>query len=172
MFTVFEGRGGGVGIVFAKFIKVGKVFHERYSNFDCIGITVTHGNKTFTIFTIYRPDRNNTTFFEEFEDFLIYFESKCTNIMYIGDFNFRINNVDDANTQRFLNIIDNFNLKNVIESPTCYTGNTNDFLLTKSEYSFINNVEVCPVTTISDHHIMTFNFDIICVKKMTPEGNW
>ena len=65
-----EGRGGGVGVVLAKFFKGIKSFRHKYDFFECIQVDFEHVNRAFTIFVIYRaPSTSFSHFAAEYEGF-------------------------------------------------------------------------------------------------------
>ena len=73
-----------------------------------------------------------SVFFKEWSDFL---ESACSdsfNFIMTGDFNFHVNDKKDLDTGKFSQILDSYNLTQLIQMPTHLSGNTLDLLITSA----------------------------------------
>ena len=157
-----EGRGGGVGIVVAKFFESVKSFRRVYESFECLEVKISHKGNSFVIYIIYRPPNYSiASFLSEFEGFCFEAERNADQVIYVGDFNVWIEDMSNENSMRFKSILDNFNLKNYISEPTFDSGHVLDLVI-GGESSIIieDSVTVEPVCTISDHRLVSFNLDI------------
>ena len=75
-------------------------------------------------------------------------------ILICGDFNLHVDDINDHDTARFLNILDSFKLCQHITGPTHKCGHSLDLLITRSDETLVNNTRVLP-DVYSDHHLIT-----------------
>ena len=154
-------RGGGVGIVLSKSFKSIKSTSRKYEHFECIQVDFTHKNKQLCIFVIYRPPSSNFAQFSiEFESFLMDSCAVNENVLYLGDFNIWVDDLNNSEARKFNDILSNFNLVNHVCSPTQKSGHTLDLILTKSNCDLVGMIKVEPVPTFSDHNLITTTMDI------------
>ena len=72
----FNGRRGGLAIVYSQDLTVGIMPHVTASSFKCMDVRVTHGSKSMRLIALYRPPpsaKNKlpaSVFFVEFTDVL------------------------------------------------------------------------------------------------------
>ena len=161
-----SGRGGGVGIVVSKFFKFTKFFRRLYDTFECLELNLVFKNYKINIYTIYRPpnaDRN--VFFSEFSSFLTDSEMRNDKNFYVGDFNFWLNDLNNPYTVEFLDIVSLFSLHNYVQCSTYDSGNTLHLVITKSDSTMINNVQVEPTNSISGHKAVFFQIELEVLEK-------
>merc|ERR1712074_53970 len=103
---------------------------DRISNRSkllCIQVDFTHKNKQLCIFVIYRPPSSNFAQFSiEFESFLMDSAALNENVLYLGDFNIWVDDLNNSEARKFNDILSNFNLVNHVCSPTQKSGHTLD----------------------------------------------
>ena len=105
------------------------------------------------ILVIYRPPDNNSCllFFEEFSRLLVQIAAEPSGCLLImGDFNFHMDDPDNANAKRFADLLEPYDLKQHVNCGTHTSGHTLDLVITRSDDSLIKDTKVKdPV--ISDH---------------------
>lgn len=154
-------RGGGVGIAIKKSIKSVKTFRRIFQNFECLEANIVQSNKHLTIYIIYRPPQNcHVQFLEEFQSFLTESEMRCSTVIYLGDFNIWMNNVENVRAREFRDILDVHHLDNIVSDPTHRSGNILDLVITQKNSTLIKNLTVQPECTISDHNLIHFNIHV------------
>ena len=75
-----------------------------------------------------------------------------------------MNNVD---TKKFNDIIEMFDLVNLVKSPTFRSGHTLDLILAKPIENLFGNIDVDPVATISDHMLINTTLNVGSAEKQT-----
>ncbi len=74
--------------------------------------------------------------------------SSCK-LLVVGDFNFHVNVEDDVDANKFMDILDSFDLFQFIKEPTHINGNTLDLVITRASDNLINSAHVSCM--LSDH---------------------
>ena len=103
---------------------------------------------------VYRPppsDKNKFTvnkFIDEFGDLQSY-ASNSTPVVFLGDFNFHLDNGSDANANRFTSLLHSLDFEQHVSSPTHRSGHTLDAIISRSGYGLVSNVHVGDL--FSDH---------------------
>ena len=129
-----EGRGGGVGVAVSKSFKSVKTVNHSFKYFECMEISLRKNNKTISFYLIYKPPHSNKTqFFLELEPFFTESQTSCNPVVYLGDFNIWMNKPTDPNTIEMNEILDSFNLKNLVFDPTHISGNLLDLVLVNND---------------------------------------
>ena len=115
---------------------------------------------------IYRPPGSNiNTFASEVVDV---FEANINNKgipIIIGDLNIHMNNLDSADTNTFLDILDSLDLTNRIQFPTHKSQNTIDLVISPRQSSFINSVSQGHL--FWDHYFVNFQIQYTTTKPIT-----
>ena len=97
---------------------------------------------------MYRPppsDKNRFTvnmFIDEFGDLLQSYASNSTPVVFLGDFNFNLDNGSDANANRFTSLLHSLDFEQHVSSPTHRCGHTLDAIISPSGYGLVSNVHV------------------------------
>ena len=93
-------------------------------------------------------------FFEEFPSLLESLVTVPSSLLMVGDFNLHVNDASDRSAQRFLRLLEAFNLKKHVWVPTHRSGNTLDLVITRTDESTARDFDVfAPV--ISDHYLVS-----------------
>ena len=149
-------RGGGVGLLLKKYIKVKKQSQRKFSSFEYIDVSLNCRNTCTRMIVIYRPPPSKTNklrssiFFEEFCIFVKQLIILPGNILMAGDFNFHKDNIGDPDTIKLNKILESFNLKQHVNGSTHKKGNTLDSIITRNEDKLVTGIRIHdPV--ISDH---------------------
>lgn len=96
-----DGKGGGIAIFYRSFYKQEQIVLPPVSTFEFVCNRFLIGSNSVVILAVYRPGSKRPTslFFEEFSSLLEMLVLKASTII-IGDFNIRVQNVDDPDTRR------------------------------------------------------------------------
>ena len=161
-----EGRGGRVAFVVTKKVKKAKSFRRKFNTFECLQLRCNFNGKVLDLFSIYRPPGSRSAFFHEFEDFLLSSTATPHEIFYVGDFNVWIDDLNDPDTIRFLNILDDYNLLNHVRHATYDSGHILDLFIARSDSEIIRNVLVEEICTLSDHRMVSFDISVPILSKL------
>ena len=162
-----DGRGGGVGVIVSRKIEGVKSKPLKFQHFECLELSINHKNKLLIIYIIYRPPSSpRPVFISEFESFLIQSEVSDKNVIYMGDFNLWMNDLNDGDARRFTEILHNFDLINHVNAPTYDSGRILDLIITKNCSNLLGDIEVEPACTISDHRLITSTLNLRKVPKL------
>lgn len=147
---------GGIAIVHSSIHSLRViVFPLRPTSFE---VLVCHAKPTkLVLVTIYRPSSQSISelFFDEFTSLLEITATYASEIILLGDFNIHIDNVYDANAQRFLDLLDAFGLQQHVTSSTHTHGHTLDLVITRPSLLLCNMNVYVPV--LSDHALVTYS---------------
>ena len=127
-----EGRGGGVGLCLSKrFTHVKMIKSLNYTSFEYIHINFSLTNKLYKIIVLYRPPpkTNFNNFINEFYGLMSSLFDENRKVYVCGDFNIWAEDDTDNYTKRFLEVVGNFNYKNVVCEPTARSGHILDLLM-------------------------------------------
>ena len=161
-----ENRGGGVAFVCntklcPKLLSIG-----TYPSFESL-VVQTKYPKPCIFSVIYRPDKKSTikVFINDFTDFIS--KLSCFNkpLILMGDFNIHLNKTS-RDVSNFLEILDIFDLKQFISSPTHCHGNILDLVISSET---ITSIEISdPTSIISDHFLLKFTCTFVSTTNNTP----
>ena len=161
-----ENRGGGVALICEtklcpKLLNIG-----IYPSFESLVVQTKYPIPCI-LSVIYRPDKKSTikVFNDDFTDFVS--KLSCFNkpIILMGDFNIHLNK-SSQDVSNFLEILDIFDLKQFVSSPTHRHGNILDPVISSDP---INSLEIYDLTsTISDHFLLKFKCNFHSVDCNTP----
>ena len=150
------GKGGGLALVTHQHTRVKEVTPHTYNSFEHGIWIVKHPGIMQTICGIYRPPpsaQNKLTvnqFLDEFTKFTVEVITKHTNPIFIGDFNVHANDLNNPDTEIFIDTMSALGLDQHVDFLTHIGGNTLDLLFTEC----IGRVEISKCSTgeyISDH---------------------
>ena len=103
-----EGRGGEVGLCLSKLL--------TYTSFEYMHINFSLTNKLYKIIVLYGPPlkTNSNNFTNEFYGLMSFLFDENRKVYVCGDFNIWAEDDTDNYTKRFLEVVGNFNYKNVV----------------------------------------------------------
>ena len=161
-----KGRGGGVMIIYKQTLDIKRVETTAKKTFEYIEVTFKSSNTLYRVVGVYRPPpskQNKLTvnaFLSEFQDFIVDKTLLAGKVIIIGDFNFHVDDIQDRPAQKFLNLLESFNLQQHVEDPTHEAGHTLDLVIsnTKDMTSLVKNVNVHQCG-ISDHYCVLFELN-------------
>ena len=156
-------RGGGVAILHHNSLKSSSLILPSFSTFECMGSVISTGNTSFKLFVIYRPPSTSiSSFFDELESLLEQHIASATELILTGDFNLHVDIADSIST-RFSQVLQTFDLKQLVSFPTHNSGHILDLLITRAASQLVSYVypqDNC----ISDHVTLIAGLDIPKVK--------
>ena len=159
-------HGGGILLYFRKDLPCKELkSHNLSTNIESIFIELTLRKTKWVLVGGYNPKKETiSTFLSEMSKGLDKYICHYDNILLLGDFN---SEMSDENMKDFCNM---YNLKNLINEPTCYKSTTNpssiDVMLTNRWSSFDNSTTI--ETGLSDHHKMIVSVLKMYIKKREP----
>ena len=124
-----------------------------------ISLQVKAGSRDTMIGIIYRPPNDNSEFFTAFPKLLENIWIKFSNIVLLGDFNTNLLQSERGDTSyegnKMKGILEQFNLKNVIEKPTRITTHSKTLidLIVMNRKDLVKQKGTCPLG-ISDHDMI------------------
>ena len=131
-----------------------------FSTFGCISCVISSSNNSFKLFVVYHPPSSfMSTFFIEFESLLEFHISSKLDLIFVGDFNIHVDDLNDSNSLHFLKLLNTFNLCQQVSLPTHNSGHILDFIITNAS----SNLVICPYmldTYISDHKTVCVDIDL------------
>lgn len=149
-------RGGGVGLLIKKQMKVTKQTQTNFSSFKYLDIVMTCSTGSTRIVTIYRPppskgnQLNCSLFFEEFCTLAEQLVVSPGNLLIVGDFNYHMDKISNLETVKFNKILESFSLVQHVNGPTHKKGHTLDLIITRAEDELVTSVEIRD-PMLSDH---------------------
>ena len=153
-------KGGGIALAIKNNMKVKQEDSTKYNSFEHAVWSVSHKNMpTFIVVAIYHPPSNcqdftDTTFIDQFTDFLTTLQSKYNNIMTLRDINMHMEDPTNQNASILHDSINAFNLTQHVKIPTHNKGQTLDVIITTNSTGFNNLDEIIPGPYISDHRLL------------------
>lgn len=117
-------RGGGVGLLFKKRIKIKEQSQVKFKSFEYTDVTAKCSNGCTRIVIIYRPPPSksnqlkSTVFFDEFSTLAEQLVVTPGNLLIIGDFNYHVDDNTKLDTIKFKRILESFNLRQHVNEPT------------------------------------------------------
>ena len=131
-------QGGGVGILHRSSLRSTLVVYGETRSFEYATWKLLLPKSAWMFHVIYRTPYSEAhpvtacVFFKEFSDYLESVCSDSSNFIIAGDFNFQINDKKDLNSGKLSQILDSYNLTQLIQMPTHLSGNTLDLLITSA----------------------------------------
>uniref|UniRef100_A0A8C2IIF8 Reverse transcriptase domain-containing protein n=1 Tax=Cyprinus carpio TaxID=7962 RepID=A0A8C2IIF8_CYPCA len=141
------GRGGGLAVIHRSDLILSPITLPELSSFECLAFKCKHPLSTM-VFLIYWPPKPNSSFIPEMSNLLSTFCTMSANIIILGDMNIHVNSSTCRFAAEFLQLLDCFNLTQLVDSPTHTRGHTLDLVITNSVY--LSNLLVYDLG-VSDH---------------------
>ena len=162
-----NGNGGGILIYVREDIPCREIEkkHSTERNLEGIFLELNLRKSKILLFGGYNYNKSNIhTFLGNLGKILDRHLSKFEHFLLVGDFN------SEIHESSISNFCDTYNLKNIINEPTCYKNllnpSTIDLILTNKSRSFQNTTTI--ETGLSDHHKMTVTVMKQYFPKQTP----
>ena len=154
--------GGGIGVMHKTVVRLEKHpgIVTNFKSFEFTDVLLKHSSLCLRLIIVYRPQTmadgtsSAAKFFEEFPSFLESLAILPGSLLIVGDFNLHVNDASDRSAQRFLRLLEAFNLKQHVWVPTQRSGNTLDLVITRNDESTARDFDVFdPV--ISEHYVVS-----------------
>ncbi|XP_072046460.1 uncharacterized protein [Amphiura filiformis] len=156
-------KGGGICVIYRREFDIKANDVPAFKSFECVDLLITSTDRSqFRLISIYRPppskENHLTTnqFLDEFSSLLETIAVYPGRLVIAGDINFHVDDYNDRDASRFLNILTTAGLKQHISGSTHKKGHTLDLIIshdaealvvnpyvnhgTKSDHSAINNI--------------------------------
>ena len=130
-------KGGGIALVYSNNLKVRHLEDANRMSFKYAIWGLEHKGTKMTIVAFYRPpystikQATTQSFFEEFTNWMETKSNEYDNIIVLGDFNIHINNDQDADANRFKDIMEALGLQQHVSFSMHRYGNTLDHIYTE-----------------------------------------
>lgn len=116
-------RGGGVCIYASNSLNTSLIYTNN--NTEQLWISLKKKRENIVIGVSYRPPSQDIEYFlSEFEDVLSIISPDATNIICTGDFNINLYNLNNLHVENLYSVLDEFNLSQIVDSPTRITSTT------------------------------------------------
>ena len=176
-----ENRGGGVSIFISNTFVSKPYKLSEYKFFEITGAVITMDGqfRKIILISFYRKAKINQQyypiglFFDEFSEFLSILASNASPVLVGGDFNIKFNRSTDADTIKFVNIIEEFGFHlSYTETKTHTSGNTLDacfYSCCLADYLADMNSDVNEI--VSDHYPVSIQFKNQQIKPSSQNSN-
>eukprot|EP00745_Piridium_sociabile_P014218 TRINITY_DN20961_c0_g1_i1.p2 TRINITY_DN20961_c0_g1~~TRINITY_DN20961_c0_g1_i1.p2 ORF type:complete len:290 (-),score=34.81 TRINITY_DN20961_c0_g1_i1:2017-2886(-) len=158
-------RGGGIAIIIkaplAQHCAIRTDFPFAHQSFEVAQLTLTIQEQRVTIFLLYRPPPNKKNklsvplFFDELPDFLDFCHDCQNNIVLAGDFNFHVDDPNDASARKLCEQLEMFNLTQTVTEPTHKCGHTLDLVVHRNDDNIVYSTNVC-------HDLASDHYAVLC----------
>ena len=157
-----KGRiGGGVALVYNSDLAVKRIKKVCSSSMELGLWSVSTGNTTLHVVALYRPPSSLVKdFLDEFSDVVSDLLANYNNCVLMGDFNIHYNKHDDPNCVAFRDILDSFDLIQVVTCPTHRLGNTLDFIVLENNSTLVCADDPKDLFYISDHSFVVTTLNV------------
>ena len=166
-----RGGGGGIAIIFKdKFysnITFRNKFDFNHESFELAQMSITSRKDVLHFMCVYRSgptSANNhkltdNLFLDQFPDFLDYCNTLHGKLCILGDFNFHVENPNNRNASRFMELLAMYNLEQTVSGLTHKRGHTLDLVIVRPLDAVHRSTEVTSALE-SDHFGVVATFDI------------
>lgn len=164
-------KGGGISVIVRDNLRVEADTSHQHKTFEVIDLKIRFLSVLIHLAVIYRPPpsvKNGCTvneFLEEFGSFLECAAVAPGVLMMAGDFNFHVDNDNDPDAGKFLDLLTSFNLKQHVTSPTHEKGHTLDLVITRDSEDILRDLTVDSCLQ-SDHSLILFRS---CISRPRPQ---
>ena len=146
------GRGGGLAVIYRSCLSISEVSLSFVSSFESLYFTLTFPTKTFSFLGVYRsPSCSLSDFLGDFPVLLSDLCSKSSHLIISGDFNVHVDDLNSFGTRCFLDTLQSFDLKQLVDFSTHDSGHTLDLLIsTTTAVPLFSNIHSY-FPALSDH---------------------
>lgn len=158
--------GGGIAMLYKNDIQLkSNTKVTKYKSFQVMESLLTTSTDIVRLVNIYRPPYTKKArftecdFLREFEDYLDTLSTKPGVPILAGDFNFHIERPGDHYPKKFLELLEQYQLRqHVPVVPTHEQGGTLDLVITSESFGKkIGSFDICQSRTKSDHFLVLFD---------------
>ena len=127
-------KGGGLALVTKQNLKVKREKHRITTELEYAKWRVTLANAFLNVLGIYRPlDGIIPLFLDIFTELLVDILTSNTNLVVLGDFSIRVNDINNPNANIYLDRMTALRLKQHVEGPTHKSGNCLNLIFTEKK---------------------------------------
>ena len=168
-------HGGGLAVVFKntleKKISIKTDFEFSHRSFEVFNLVLKTSNRPIIFWNIYRTfprkSKNNLSdqdFHDEFPEILNLCNEKsnCDHII-LGDFNFHFDDLRNSNTKKMIDLLDIFDLTQLVTTPTHKAGHIIDWVISKQNDNIAKNTSIV-YDLISDHYCIKCELSVPMIK--------
>lgn len=161
-------RGGGVGVFISKaFKKIRKCTLDRQESYEVLQVECEVNGNRITLIILYRPPYSSmSSFIEELKTYLDSIDMVGANVIICGDFNVWMDDLSARYVSDFVDMIDSFNLANMVDEPTTIGGHMIDLVLVDKANNLVQDVQVEDIFSISPvHKLINFSVQLAMERK-------
>ncbi|XP_068675499.1 uncharacterized protein [Montipora foliosa] len=155
-------RGGGVGLLFKDTLQINSHITDTFKIFELMDIHF-RTLQFIRVLLIYRPPDNSSTmlFLEEFSLLLEQIMAESTgHLLICGDFNVHVDDPCIIYANRFNEILESCNLKQLVTGAAHSNGHTLDLVISKRDDHLITGIKIID-SVISDHCAVHCNLRVL-----------
>lgn len=155
-----DGRGGGVCVYVRSSIQF--TLMESSNSIEQLWLRLSVGKRSYAVGVVYRSEIvRYGVFLDKWEDSISEILSKCDDFFCFGDFNIDLLDEDDHSARRLNELLDCYNLRQIVDSPTRITPRTSTLidLIIVSNVSLVLDVNVLSLG-LSDHELTSCSLRI------------
>ena len=141
------GRGGGLSVIHRSDLELSLQPLPELSSFECLAFKCKSPSPVLFLL-IYRPPKPNPSFITEMSNLLTTFCTSSADVIILGDMNIHVDTPSCRFAAEFLQLLDCFNLKQLVDVPTHTRGHCLDLVITNS--APLSNLQVYDLG-VSDH---------------------
>ena len=160
--------GGGVGVILKKCFKNVSIreININPTTFEVLDLSCYVSNRKLRIIVIYRsPSTSVSLFMEEIENFLEQLDSDFFCTLICGDFNLWMDDLNQASTKNFNNILETLNLVNKVHTPTSRSNHILDLVITNDVTNLASSVTSEKIGNLV-HSLVKFNVNILRIQNV------
>ncbi|KAK4319493.1 hypothetical protein Pmani_009595 [Petrolisthes manimaculis] len=133
-------KGSGVAAFALGALDVNMIVTKPYKSLECLDLTVKTGSIVLRLVVMYRPPKLCTVsvFFEEFSELLETLIPAEGRLFISGDMNFHVDDVENRDGQRLLDLIHSMGLVQHMQVATHQKGHTLDLIITRWSTSHVS----------------------------------
>lgn len=125
------GRGGGLSVIYRSDLELSLQPLPELSSFECLAFKCKSLSPVLFLL-MYRPPKPNPLFITEMSNLLTTFCTSSADVIILGDMNIHVDTPSCRFAAEFLQLLDCFNLKQLVGVPTHTRGHTLDLVITNS----------------------------------------
>lgn len=155
---------GGVAVIYRSDLKACRKPITSFSTFEYMHVSLSCARSVIHVVVVYRPPPSLANgnkvddFLDEFSEFLGMFSTVSpTELIVLGDFNFHVELPADSLANKFRDLYEGFNLRQLVTCPTHQSGHTLDLILVpENSYTVCESSIHVTDSRLSDHFAVFF----------------
>ena len=150
-------QGGGIACIYKNGLNLTKLDAPYVTTMEIMELLLNVNSVKIRVITIYRPPPSEkkkysmSSFYREFYELMAHYVLTTEDLIICGDLNFHVNNSSSEEAQKFMDILESFDLVQHIMEPTHRSGNALDLLITRTFTSLMHHdIDL----QMSDHNVI------------------